>query len=392
MTLRVLQVYPKADSFTGAAIQLRELAEGLARRGHRVVVATRPGPEWAAWAHRAGVPHVGVPLRHAVDLPSALGLRRLIREHAIQVVHAHKGLGRTLLLWAGLVGPLPPLVVNRGVSFPLSRWSALADRSRRVARIVAVAESIKAGLVTRGVPAGKIEVIYSGTDTERFDPGRVDGAGIRRELSLDPGAFLITQIGIRSWKGNDDVLEAFARVHATEPGAHLLLVGAKPGRRRALEARAERLGLGAAVTVWGYRTDVPEILAATDLTVDASYAGLGLTGTLRESLAMQTPVVATRVEGNPELVRHEVTGLLVPPRDPEALAAAILRLMADPFLARTLGQAGRKLVLERFSTRIKLERLEALYREILGGGRCPQPNTPPGPSARRGPRSDGPPG
>jgi len=367
-TLRVLQVYPKADSFTGAAIQLRELAEGLARRGHTVVVATRPSQEWAAWAREAGIPHVGLPMRHALDLASALGLRRLIREHAIQVVHAHKGLGRTLLLWAGLVGPLPPLVVNRGVSFPLSRWSALADRSRRVARIVAVSGSIKAGLVARGIPAGKIEVIYSGTDTERFDPGRADGAGIRRELGLGPGALLIAQIGVRSWKGNDDALAAFAQVRAARPEAHLLLVGAKPERRRALEAQAERLGLGAAVTVWGYRTDIPEILAAADLAVDASYAGLGLTGTLRESLAMETPVIATRIEGNPELVRHEVTGLLVPPRDPAALAGAILRLLADPVLAQTLGRAGRKLVLERFSTRIKLERLEAFYRDLVGVG------------------------
>ena len=83
-----------------------------------------------------------------------------------------------------------------------------------------------------------------------------------------------------------------------------------------------------------------EILAATDLTVDASYAGLGLTGTLRESRAMETPVVATAIEGNPELVRHEATGLLVPPRDPSALAEAILRLIADPVLARSLVQAG----------------------------------------------------
>lgn len=366
--LRILQLYPKGDFFTGAAIQLRDLAAGLARRGHHLVLVTRPSPEWRGQAREAGIPHDELPMRHALDLASVLGLIRILREHGTQVVHAHKGLGRTLTVWAGLVGPSPPLVINRGVSFPLSLGSVLAYRSGRVSRVVAVSESIKAGMVRQGVPAAKIEVIYSGTDTERFDPARVDGSGIRRELGLEPDAFLITQIGVRSWKGNDDVLEAFVQVHAAELRAHLLLVGAKPQRQHELEARARGLGLGGAVTVWGYRTDIPEILAAADLTVDASYAGLGVTGTLRESLAMETPVVATRVEGNPELVRHEVTGLLVPPRDPAALAEAVLRLMDDPVLARGLGQEGRKLVLERFSTRAKLDRLEALYRALSSEG------------------------
>lgn len=366
--LRILQLYPKGDFFTGAAIQLRDLAAGLARRGHHVVLVTRPSLEWRGEAREAGLPHCELPMRHALDLGSVLGLIRLLREHGIQVIHAHKGLGRTLMLWASLGVRLPPLVVNRGVSFPLSRWSVLAYRSRRVSRVVAVSESIKAGMARQGVPAAKIEVVYSGTDTERFDPARADGSGIRRELGLDPRAYLIAQIGVRSWKGNDDLLAAFARVHATEPRAHLLLVGAKPQRQRELEARARGLGLGGAVTVWRYRTDIPAILAAADLTVDASYAGLGVTGSLREALAMETPVVATRIEGNPELVRHEETGLLVPPRDPAALAEAILRLMGDPALARTLGQAGRKLVLERFSTRAKLDRLEVLYRALSSEG------------------------
>ena len=365
--LRLLQVYPKEDTFTGAAIQLREMAKGLAERGHQIVVATRPSHEWTEWAQEAGVPHYGLPMRHPLDLASVRGLIRVVRDHRIQVVHAHKGLARTLIFWAGLVIPSPPLVVNRGVSFRLGMGSVLAYRSRRVTKVVAVSESIKAGMVRQGIPAEKIEVVYSGTDTDRFNPARVSGDGIRRELGLGPNVFLITQIGVRSWKGNGDVLAALVRVRGERPEAHLLFVGAKPQRRQELEERARELGLGGAVTVWGYRTDIPEILAATDLTVDASYAGLGLTGTLRESLAMETPVVATAIEGNPELVRHEVTGLLVPPRDPRVLAEAILRLMANPILARAMARAGQKLVQESFSTRAKLDRLEALYRALAEG-------------------------
>jgi glycosyltransferase involved in cell wall biosynthesis len=242
-----------------------------------------------------------------------------------------------------------------------SRW---LDGSRLVARIVAVCQAIKDDLVRQGLPAAKIDVVYSGTDTTRFDPARATGDGVRRELGLDPGTPLVTQVGVREPKGNDDLLRAFARLRAARPDARLLLVGARPEKRTPLEALARAGGLGDTVTIWGYRDDVPEILAATDVSVDASHVGLGITGTLRESLAMETPVVATRAMGNPELVGHEINGLLVPPRDPEALAAAVLRLLADPAWARELGRAGRRRVLAGFSTQAKVERLESLYARV----------------------------
>jgi glycosyltransferase involved in cell wall biosynthesis len=182
----------------------------------------------------------------------------------------------------------------------------------------------------------------------------------------------VTQIGVREPKGNDDLLRAFARVHAARPDARLLLVGARPEKRAPLESLARTAGLGQAVTIWGYRDDVPEILAATAVSVDASYEGLGITGTLRESLAMETPVVATRAMGNPELVGHEEHGLLVPPKDPEALAQAVIRLLSDPAWARALGRAGRRRVVDGFSTRTKVERLESVYARLAPSGSPPR--------------------
>jgi glycosyltransferase involved in cell wall biosynthesis len=365
--VRVLQIYPKGDFHTGAAIQLRDLARDLAARGHRVLVVTRPSERWAAEARAAGFAHLGF-FRGPADPVGAARLAGVLRRERIEVVHAHKGGGRTLTLLARAFGPAPPLVVNRGVSFPMAPVSRWADRSRLVARIVAVCRAIKDDLVRQGLPAAKIEVVYSGTDTARFDPARVSGAGIRRELGLDAGAPLVTQIGVREPKGNDDLLRAFAGVRAAQPAARLLLVGARPETRGPLEAIARASGLGDAVSIWGYRDDVPEILAATDVSVDASHVGLGITGTLRESLAMETPAVATRAMGNPELVGHEEHGLLVPPRDPEALAAAVLRLLADPSWARALGRAGRQRVVAEFSTRAKVERLETLYARLAARG------------------------
>lgn len=362
--MRILQLYPKSDYFTGAGIQLRELARGLHARGHQVVVATRPSDLWAEQCGASGIPYVPLPMRHAFDLGSAWTLARLLRAHGIEVVHCHKGRARTLALLAGLLVDIPILVLNRGVSFPLDRWNRLGYSIGRVTCVVAVCESIKRGLVAAGVPEAKIEVIYSGTDLDRFHPG-ADGSGIRGELGLGPEHVLVTQVGIRSWRGNDDVLEAMARVHRTASQCRLLFVGAPPPRIASLMDKARRRGVGHVVSVLGHRHDIPEILAASDLVVDASYAGLGLTGSLREALAVETPVIGTSLEGIPELITDGETGLLVPPRNPDALAQAILRMIENPTRAKAMARAGRKRVEAQFSMAIKVERTEALYRRLL---------------------------
>src|SRR2546427_1679929 len=280
--LRILQLYPKADYFTGAAIQLRDLAIGLAGRGHAVTVATPPNALWTDRLRGSGIVHVAIPMRRAWDLRAAWRIARLIRARDIQVVHAHKGRARTLALLAGLMGARRLLVLNRGVSFR-PRWTnRLGYTSRRVHAIVAVCESIKRGLVGAGVPAGKITVIYSGTDVERFHPG-VDGGAIRRELGLGPAHFLVTQLGVRSWRGGRDVLDAMTRVAPAVPHARLLFVGAPPPRIAELADRARARGLSRRVLAIGHRDDVPQILAASHAVVHASYAGAGLTRSRRDA-------------------------------------------------------------------------------------------------------------
>ena len=367
--LRILHLYPKADYFTGAAIQLRELAAGLVARGHDVVVATRPSPIWAEKCAASSIGHAAIPMRSGADLASAIRIARLVRAHRSQVVHCHKGRARTLALLAGLAVRIPVLILNRGVSFPVGRLGRHGYTSRRITAIVAVSHSIKAGLVAQGVPAGKIAVIHSGTDLQRFHPG-VDGTRIRREIGLEPDAQLVTQVGVRSWRGNDDVLDAMVRVLPAAPRARLLFVGAPPHRVADLAARARSRSIGDAVTVWGHREDVPEILAGSDLVLDASYAGLGLTGSVREALAVETPVIATDLEGMPELISDGETGLLVPPRNPEALAQAVLRVLENPARAKAMARAGRKRVEAAFSSVAKLDRTEALYRRLVAERRA----------------------
>ena len=366
--LRILQLYPKSDYFTGAAVQLLELSRGLQDRGHHVVVATRPGEGWAEKCAEARLDYEAVPMRSEVDVKSVPPLVRLLRRHRIQVVHAQKGKARTLAMMAGLFTKIPVLILNRGVSFPLDAFSRLGYTTKRVTAIVAVSDSIKRGLVSQGVPADKIHVIYSGTDTTRFQPG-VDRTRVRRELGLGPEHYLITQIGIRSWKGNDDTMDAMKTVAAASAGARLLFVGANEAKARILREKAAARGLSDRVHVFLYREDIPEILAASDVCVDASYAGLGITGTLREALAVETPVIGTELEGNPELISDGETGLLFPPRDADALARCILRMIEDPGRATAMARAGRKRVEAEFSVTAKIDRTEALYRRLLTAAR-----------------------
>ena len=363
--LRVLQLYPKADYFTGAAIQLRELARGLAERGHIVTVATPPGPHGARLA-TPGVDHVTLPLRRAWDPRAAWRLRRLVRARGIDVIHAHKGRARTLAILAGLLGSRPRLVLNRGVSFVPGRLNRLGYTTRRVDAIVAVCRSIKDDLVGVGVSADKIEVIYSGTDIRRFHPS-LDGAALRRELGLAPEHFVITQVGVRSWRGWSDVLTAMRRVAAAAPSARLLFVGAPPPAIARLSDRARELGIGERVLVVAPREDMPVVMAASDVVVDASWAGLGITGSIREALASERPVVATRLAGMPELVVDGETGLLVPPRAPDALADALLRLHGDATWRQQLARAGRKRVEADFSLDAKVEATERLYHRLVRG-------------------------
>jgi len=190
----------------------------------------------------------------------------------------------------------------------------------------------------------------------------VDRQKIRKELGLSPDHYLISQIGIRSWKGNDDTLDAMYLIAERAPQARLLFVGANAVKEKILRQNAATRGLAGRVSVLPYREDVPEILAGSDVCVDASYAGLGITGTLREALAVETAVIGTHLEGNPELIEDGKAGLLVPPRNPEALANALLRLIDHP---DPMARAGRERVVTTFSQEVKVLRTEALYRRLL---------------------------
>jgi len=362
-TLTIVQMLEKTGFATGSVVQMFEAARGLAARGHRVLAVTRPSSEMAERCAAVGVEHVSLALRHEFDVVSMVRFARLARDRKVDVVHVHKGISHAVALGATFLGGHYGLVVNRGVSFPIDLASSFKYRSHRVGRIVTVAESIRQVVISSGrIPPHKVSVVYAGVDLERFDPARTDPARVRTELGIPVGARVVGHVGMRDWKGWKELLRAFPAVRADHPAAHLLLVACTSQAQRGGVAELARdLGVAGAVTATMARSDMPDVLAACDVVVDPSWAGTGITGTVREAMALGKPVVATAVAGNPELVEDGLSGILVPPRDVPMLAAAISRLLRDADLAGRLAASGQERVRQQFSTAMRISRLEALY-------------------------------
>jgi L-malate glycosyltransferase len=361
--LRIIQVNRHGPG-GGGSEQAFHLALALRGRGHRLLFLTAPDERWRKRCDAAGLPLAFLPMHGRFNLAMAARLASLIRQQGAQVVHAHKGREQALAFWASLFTPIPALIANRGVSFPVGRLRALKYRYRTDA-VVAVSESVRRELEASGVPASKLVTIYGGVDTERFHP-HMDGEGVREELGIPSDALLVVKVAhVREWKGYEIFLQAAARVAAAEPRAMFLGVGKGTGESPELDQLVRRLHLGERIRWAGFREDLPPIFAAATVCVHAATAGEGVTGAVREALAMAKPVVVTDVGGNRELVRHNETGLLVPARDPERLAAGILTLIRSPAHAASLGWAGRRMVKRDFSHDAKAGHVEALYLEIL---------------------------
>ena len=366
--LSILQVLEKGHFNTGSVVQMFQLAENLDRRGHRVAVVSRGDGQIRERCAAAGVDFIALPMRHEFDLGSAARLARVYREREVDVVHVHKGIAHSVALAATFLGRRrPAIVVNRGVSFPLDAFNRTKFHVR-LGAVVTVCEDIKRVIVASGkLRPDQVRVIYAGVDLDVFDPARLDRGEVRREWGIGDDAFLVVQVGAREWKGWKHLVEATAVARSRVPGLRTAVVACKnEEQKREVAAYAAERGVGDAVVPVGFRYDMPKVLMAADLAIDLSYEGLGVTGTIREAMALGKPVIATAAGGNPELVVDGESGLLVPVKDPAAAAEAIVRVASDPALASRLAAGGRRRVETGFSSKVRLDRIEALYRELSG--------------------------
>ena len=215
----------------------------------------------------------------------------------------------------------------------------------------------------KAVPARKSSVVTNGIDTQEFAPNLERRASLRALMGVNAEFVWLAAGRIVAAKDYPNLLRAFARVHAAFDGACLWIAGDAAGDFTAMQALAAGLGLADAVRWLGLRRDMPALLDAADGFVLAS-AWEGMPLAVGEAMAMEKPVVATDVGGVRELVGE--SGLIVPAKSPEGLAASMLALMrSTPEACASLGRTAHKRIQEKFSIEAKADEWEALYSRVL---------------------------
>ncbi len=316
----------------------------------------------------AGVEVLQLRRRSSINVFAWLQLIRFIRSQHVDIIHAHK-FGSNF--WGAVIGKLTkvPVVLAHEHSWSfegqrLRRWINRSIIGRFATAVITVSEADRRRMSeVVGIPPDRIVLVPNGIPP--LPPG--DGMAIRREVGIPDGArVLVTLANLRPEKALHLMVEAVALLRASFPYVYLLIAGG--GDREPLEALAAELGIADAVVLLGVRLDVANVLAAGDIAVISSdFEGSPLSA--MEYLAAGLPVVATDVGGLPDLVRQGENGLLVPRRDPVALAAAVGELLSDPARAAEMGERGRLLQREQFSLDAMIRRLEALYTDTLEDSR-----------------------
>jgi len=258
------------------------------------------------------------------------------------------------------------LVRTRHLSTPVRpRWSARLLYARLPHRVVTTGETIRQALIRHlGCPPEQVVSIPTGVDLERFRPG-LDGASLREACNIPPSAVVVGNVAVlRSWKGHRDLMEGVFRIRCRGIPAHLVIAGDGP-QRKPLEAYVRERGFGGWVHLLGHREDVPRVLAMFSVYVQASHGHEGVPQSLIQAMAAGIPCVCTDIGSVRDVVRPGETGLLAPPRDPDALSREILRILEDPERGIRMARQARALVEREFALERMLDRMEALYREIL---------------------------
>lgn len=364
------------------------------RYRHAVLCLSGVNPDFRQRIRREDVRVLSLDKRPGKDPATYLRMWRLLRRLRPDVVHT-RNLGTVDMQWiAALAGVSHRVHGEHG--WEASDPQGLSPRSLRIRRAcrpmihryVPMSSDIARWLEEQvGVEPARIRQLYSGVDTDRFEPAEEPsplplpakpGEGARR-TGEGPGEGPITigTIGrLDPVKNQVSLLTALKSILDRDPALgrrlRLVIVGGGPLREK-LEVQARSLGIAEQVDFTGARSDTPELLRSFDVFALPSL-NEGISNTILEAMASGLPVVATRVGGNPELVLDGLTGRLCDPSGPEALTGALLAYVTDPAARRAHGEAGRARVVQNFSLDAMVQRYLDLYDELLDTGPARQPS------------------
>jgi glycosyltransferase involved in cell wall biosynthesis len=322
----------------------------------------QPGSPFVERCRAAGLETAEIPMRGELDPLAVARIVRLVRRFRPDVVHMHTSHAHTLGVLASRAAGVGRTIVSRRVDFSIHRNPLKTNILKYrflVDRYIAISEGVRQVLVRDGVPAKMIEVVPSGVDLgELSETARRD---YRDEFDIPLSTPVVGDVAHFGWhKAQEVLVRACPLLWRVWPEARVLLVGdgeCRPG----VEEVAREVGADGRLVFTGHRPDARSLISWFDVFVMCSVKE-GLCTSILDAHFLGTPVVASAVGGIPEAVEHEVTGLLVRPNDPEALAAAILEMLGDPERAARLNRAGR----ERVETRFSVEAMVAGTLEVYG--------------------------
>ncbi|MBN2581565.1 MAG: glycosyltransferase [Planctomycetes bacterium] len=362
MRRHILQLLPEVDP-GGAERVVLMLARHLPRERFDVSVAALDGRGALGAALReAGCPVYDLGGRGCYSVGSLPAFCRLVRTVRPDIVHSHLFRAHLAAAWSGCRKHTRAVVMTEHQADP-RRWAMwlLRRAARRADALTAVSEGVRSHLIARGFSPESVLMLPNGIETQPLAEAQ---PACRATLSLPDDARMLLFAGrLTRQKGLDVLLAALSSLAADYPSLRLVVAGDGEDRP-ALTALAARLGLAQRVVFLGRRDDVPSLMKAADVVVLPSrWEGLSLV--LLEAMAAGRPVVATRVEGQTETIDHGRTGLLVESESPEAMAAAICRVLDDTALAARMSEAAAAQVLQHFTATAMASRYADLYDRLL---------------------------
>jgi glycosyltransferase involved in cell wall biosynthesis len=346
--MRLLHI-DTARTWRGGQNQVLLTVAGLAELGHQAVLVAHEGGALRLRASE-GLRFVGIAPRSEFDVHAAWQLAKVVVDVQPEVIHAHDPMAVALTAMAlempAARGLVPLVVASRRVDFHLKRHAFSRWKYRHVDVFIAASAAIRSILEADGIPPDRIDIVHDGVNLARVD--KHPAVDAHAAFWLPAGAPVVGNVAaLAPHKGQRDLVSAAAEVVRHSPNTRVLIVG-EGELRPALERQIKDLGLERHVLLTGFRDDALGLMKSFDLFVMSSITE-GLGSAVLEAMACGRAVVATRAGGLPEAVEHERTGLLVPVRDPMALAAAIRRLLEDAALREQFGRAGRTRVDQQFS-------------------------------------------
>jgi len=372
MTPVVLAELAGSASYGGGERYLELLFGRLDRTRYRaMLICPEPGPFVGRMKERGVETH----LVHLAPLFNPLALwrlTRLLRQKRVTILQTHGARANFYGRIAGRLAGVPVIISTVHNSLKdyevrsLRRWLyafLLRLTLPLVHRIVCVSEANRRDLIEECPAASaKAYTVYNGVDPSAF-PSQLDRQTVRQKFGITQGPVLVTIARLTEQKGHRYLMQALPRLLQTWPQLCCMFVG-EGELRDALHHMAIDLGVEQACRFMGVREDIADILAAVDVVVLPS-SSEGFPFVLLEALAMGCPVVASRVNGIPELIENQKTGLLVSPRDPHALMVAIREVLSNPTAAAKMGAEGRAVVRERFTVDRMVANTTAIFDVAL---------------------------